>query len=380
MHYRSDYLKLAKQNSKVGNMTSTLNPTSESKHENPLALDGFEFVEFASPDPARLEHFFTSLGFTAIAQHRSKQVTLFRQNNINFIVNKEPNSHAQAFAKDHGPCACAMAFRCKDAKKAFDSAVSLGAKPYTTGKIGKGELSIPAIYGIGDSLLYFVDKYQNETIYDTDFIPIAGVSQHPKGQGLEIIDHLTHNVFHGEMEKWANFYKKIFNFFEIRYFDIKGEKTGLVSYALSSPCGKIKIPLNESKDDKSQIAEYLDEYKGEGIQHIALATNDIYTSIEKLRQQGVKFLSTPDSYYEMIAERVKGHREEIARMQKNQILIDGTVEDHKEKILLQIFTENVIGPIFFEIIQRKGNDGFGEGNFRALFLAIEREQMRRGVL
>ena len=358
-------------------MIQAIKPTI---HDNPLALDGFEFVEFASPEPAKLADFFLKLGFTKIAKHRSKNVTLFRQGEINFILNEEPNTHAQAFTKDHGPCACAMAFRTQDANKAFDMAIKKGAKPYLEGKVGPGELQIPAIYGIGDSLLYFVDKYQKESIYDTDFVPLSGVDQHPKGEGLAIIDHLTHNVFQGQMEKWANFYKDIFNFYEIRYFDIKGEKTGLVSYALSSPCGKIKIPLNESKDDKSQIAEYLHEYKGEGIQHIALATNDIYNSIEKLRDKGLNFLTTPDTYYEMIRERVKGHREDIARMQKNQILIDGEVANNEERILLQIFTENVIGPIFFEIIQRKGNDGFGEGNFRALFLAIERDQMRRGVL
>lgn len=350
------------------------------QHDNPMGLDGFEFVEFASLQPDSLAKLFHTMGFTHVANHRSKKVRLFRQGRINFILNEEPGSHALTFAKQHGPCACAMAFRVKNAKAAFDLAVKKGAKPYLEGKIGQGELAIPAIYGIGNSLLYFVDKYQKETIYDTDFTPIAGVNQHPLGEGLALIDHLTHNVYQGEMEKWAHFYKDIFNFFEIRYFDIKGEKTGLVSYALSSPCGKIKIPLNESKDDKSQIAEYLAEYKGEGIQHIALLTEEIYSTIEKLRTRGLGFLTTPDTYYEMIRERVKGHQEDINRMQKNQILIDGEVVDNQEKILLQIFTENVIGPIFFEIIQRKGNEGFGEGNFRALFLAIERDQMRRGVL
>ncbi len=353
---------------------------TQQSHDNPMELDGFEFVEFASPFPDKLEQLFISMGLSKIATHRSKNVHLFRQGEINFILNNEPDSHALAFSKAHGPCACAMAFRTKNAKKAFDMAVAKGAKPYLERKIGQGEIEIPAIYGIGGSLLYFVDKYENETIYDTDFVPLNGVEQHPLGDGLNLIDHLTHNVYQGEMDKWANFYKDIFNFFEIRYFDIKGEKTGLVSYALSSPCGKIKIPLNESKDDKSQIAEYLKDYKGEGIQHIALATDDIYSTIEKLQQKGLKFLTTPDTYYEMIRERIKGHHEDINRMQKNQILIDGEVVNNEEKILLQIFTENVIGPIFFEIIQRKGNEGFGEGNFRALFLAIERDQMRRGVL
>ncbi|MBN9287423.1 MAG: 4-hydroxyphenylpyruvate dioxygenase [Gammaproteobacteria bacterium 39-13] len=354
--------------------------TQVSEHDNPMGLDGFEFVEFASPEPEKLALFFQSMGFTPIAKHRSKKVTLFRQGHINFIINEEPSSHATQFMQSHGPCACAMAFRVKDAKKAFERAVSLGAKPYLEGKIGKDELQIPAIYGIGGSLLYFVDRYHHDSIYDVDFIPIPGTSQHPQGEGLDVIDHLTHNVYQGQMNKWADFYKNIFNFFEIRYFDIEGKKTGLISYALSSPCGKIKIPLNESKDDKSQIEEYLKEYKGEGIQHIALTTNDIYDSIEKLNAKGLKFLSTPDTYYEMVSERVKGHQEDLARMQKDQILIDGTVTGNKENILLQIFTENVIGPIFFEIIQRKGNQGFGEGNFKALFEAIERDQMRRGVL
>jgi 4-hydroxyphenylpyruvate dioxygenase len=348
--------------------------------ENPMGLDGFEFVEFAGPEPHLFEKLFISLGFQAIAKHKSKQVTLYRQGHINFILNNEPGSHALAFAKDHGPCACAMAFRVKDAKFAFERAVKLGAKPYHDGKVGKGELTIPAIYGIGDSLLYFVDKYEKDTIYDTDFTPIPGVDQHPKGEGLLFIDHLTHNVHQGEMKTWKAFYEKLFNFFEIRYFDIEGEQTGLTSHAMSSPDGKIKIPLNESKDDKSQIEEYLKEYKGEGIQHIALNTDTIYTTIEHLRDNGMKFLTVPDTYYEMLMERIPGHKENIERMQKNQILIDGAIEKDQEKILLQIFTENVIGPIFFEIIQRKGNEGFGEGNFRALFLAMERDQIRRGVL
>ncbi|MFI4937936.1 MAG: 4-hydroxyphenylpyruvate dioxygenase [Candidatus Berkiellales bacterium] len=362
-------------------MKTTLKATQATKHENPMGTDGFEFVEFASPDPNALATLFETMGFTAIADHRSKQATLYRQGNINFILNREPNSFAQEFAKEHGPCACAMAFRVVDANKAFERAVQLGATPYEGSKIGKGELTLPAIYGIGGSLLYFVDRYQDQTIYDVDFIPKKGISQHPEGQGLILIDHLTHNVHQGEMDKWAHdFYGKIFNFYEIRYFDIEGQKTGLTSRALASPCGKIKIPLNQSKDTKSQIEEFLREYKGEGIQHIAMTTNDIYTTIEGLRDKGLKFLTVPDTYYEMVNERVKGHRETLDRMKKDQILIDGTVEDDKVELLLQIFTENVVGPIFFEIIQRKGNEGFGEGNFRALFEAIERDQMRRGVL
>lgn len=360
--------------------TSLTTANAQNLQDNPMGLDGFEFVEFASPDPKALIHFFEMLGFTAIAQHRSKQVTLLRQGSINFIVNQEPNSHAQHFAKEHGPCACAMAFKVNDPEQAFERAIKLGAKPYEEGILGLGESNIPAIYGIGGSLLYFVGT-QVPSIYDTDFIPIPNAPQHPRGQGLHLIDHLTHNVFQGQMDKWAHdFYGKIFNFHEIRYFDIEGQKTGLTSRALSSPCGKIKIPLNQSKDDKSQIEEYLKEYKGEGIQHIALSTDDIYNTIEGLRQQKVKFLTVPDTYYEMVNERVPLHGENLTRMQKNQILIDGTVEKQGKNLLLQIFTENVIGPIFFEIIQRKGNEGFGEGNFKALFEAMERDQIRRGVL
>lgn len=363
-------------------MKTTLKANSiQHHHDNPMGTDGFEFVEFASPQPQQLAQLFEKMGFTAIAKHKSKQITLYRQGEINFIINAEPNSYAAEFAKKHGPCACAMAFRVKDAQLAFKRAVDLGAKPFTSAKNGPGELDVPAIYGIGDSLLYFVDQYGAKTIYDTDFIPLPGVSQQPEGEGLLVIDHLTHNVHQGEMDTWAHeFYGKIFNFFEIRYFDIEGQKTGLTSRALASPCGKIKIPLNQSKDDKSQIAEYLRQYNGEGIQHIALTTTQIYPTIESLKNLGVNFLTVPDSYYEMIENRVPGHQEDIRRMKENQILIDGEMMDDKEELLLQIFTENVIGPIFFEIIQRKGNDGFGEGNFRALFEAIERDQMRRGVL
>jgi len=363
-------------------MQTTLRTASSTtmKLENPMGTDGFEFVEFASTQPEQLITLFQEMGFTAIAKHRSKNVTLFRQGQINFVLNAESNSHAHQFAIEHGPCACAMAFRVKDAQYAFKRAVSLGATPFENHPVNENELAIPAIYGIGGSLLYFVDQYQNETIYENDFIPFENVPQNPKGNGLVLIDHLTHNVFRGDMDKWAEFYQKLFNFYEIRYFDINGEKTGLTSRALSSPCGKIKIPLNQSKDDLSQIEEYLREYKGEGIQHIALTTDNIYDSIEQLTKQGVKFLTVPETYYEMVNTRVPNHHEDLQRMKQNQIIIDGEVNHGKVELLLQIFTQNVIGPIFFEVIQRKGNDGFGEGNFKALFESIERDQMRRGVL
>lgn len=348
---------------------------------NPLGTDGFEFVEFTAPDEAgiqQLEQLFKQLGFIEVARHRSKSVSLFRQGAIHFIINAEPDSHAAQFAKLHGASVCAMAFRVKDAAKAYYHALAQGARRYD-GKVGVMELHIPAVYGVGDSLLYFVDLYQEKSIYDIDFVPIAGTEQSEPGAGLVEIDHLTHNVHRGQMNTWASFYENIGNFREIRYFDIEGKLTGLISRAMTSPCGKIRIPINESTDDKSQIEEFLHEYKGEGIQHIALSTENIYQTVEYLRAQGVPFLTTPDTYYEKVDQRVPGHEENVARLKKDAILIDGApMQD--QGILLQIFTKTVIGPVFFEIIQRKGNEGFGEGNFRALFESIEEDQIRRGVL
>lgn len=352
----------------------------EAQLHNPLATDGFEFVEYTAPDAAgiaKLRALFLSLGFVEVARHRSKDVSLFRQGDINFILNAERTQPAAEFAHAHGPSACAMAWRVKDAAKAYEYALAHGAKPYQR-PIGAMELNIPAVEGIGGSALYFVDRYgAGHNIYDVDFVPLPGVDQQPAGVGLKVIDHLTHNVVRGNMAKWADFYTSIGNFREIRYFDIEGKLTGLVSKAMTSPCGKIRIPINESSDDKSQIEEFLREYKGEGIQHIALTTDDIYATVETLRAQGTRFLDTPATYYEKVDQRVPNHGEDLARLQKNSILIDGAPV---EGILLQIFTETVIGPIFFEIIQRKGNEGFGEGNFRALFESIEEDQIRRGVL
>ena len=352
---------------------------------NPMGTDGFEFVEYTAPDPAQLGALFEQMGFTAVARHRSKDVLLYRQGSVNFVVNREPDSFAQSFARVHGPSACAFAIRVKDAAHAYKRALELGAKPFH-GKVGPMELNIPAIKGIGDSLIYLVDRYPGNggelSIYDVDFVPIPGVDQNPPGAGLTEIDHLTHNVYVGRMGVWAAFYEKLFNFREIRYFDIKGKMTGLTSRALTSPCGKIRIPINEPSDPKSQIQEYLDAYHGEGIQHIALACTDIYATVEKLRGNAVRFLDTPDAYYERIDARVPDHGEDLARLKANRILIDGEGmdKDHREDQLLQIFTETVIGPIFFEIIQRKGNQGFGEGNFRALFESIEADQIARGVV
>jgi 4-hydroxyphenylpyruvate dioxygenase len=345
--------------------------------DNPMGTDGFEFVEYTAPDPALLRTVFEQLGFPIVARHRSKNVTLHSQGDINFIINAEQDSFGQQFARLHGPSACAMGFRVKDAAFAFKRAVELGAKPHI-GKVGPMELNIPAIEGIGGSLLYFVDRYGDQSIYDVDFRPVSPAP--PASQsGLQLIDHLTHNVQRGNMDKWAGFYERLFNFREIRYFDIEGKKTGLFSRALTSPCGKIRIPINESQDDKSQIEEYLREYGGEGIQHIALSTADIYKTVDTLRARGVTFQDTPDTYYEGVSKRVEGHRESLDELTKRRILIDGNPAKG-DGLLLQIFTQNVIGPIFFEIIQRKGNEGFGEGNFKALFESIELDQMRRGVI
>jgi 4-hydroxyphenylpyruvate dioxygenase len=344
-----------------------------------MRTDGFEFVEYAAPDPELLRRLFEGMGLPAVARHRSKNVTLHRQGDINFIINAEHDSFAQQFARAHGPCACAMAFRVADARFAYQRALQLGAKPGPA-TAGPMELNIPSIEGIGGSLIYLVDRYGERTIYDVDFLPVTAslpVVCAGDDVGLTRIDHLTHNVKRGNMTLWAGFYEKLFNFREIRYFSIEGKQTGLFSRALTSPCGKIRIPINESQDDKSQIEEYLNEYKGEGIQHIALGTDQIYKTVDALRGRGVEFQATPSTYYEGIDARVTGHAESIAELQHRNILIDGSA---KSGILLQIFTKNAIGPIFFEIIQRKGNDGFGEGNFQALFESIELDQQRRGVI
>ncbi len=342
---------------------------------NPMGTDGFEFVEFTGPDMAALEATFARMGFSAVARHRSKAVTLWRQGDVNFVLNAEPDSFAQSFGRVHGPCACAMAFRVADAAQAFERAVRLGARPFH-GRVGPMELNIPAIEGIGGSLIYFVDRYgPRGSIWDVDFrtLPVEA----PRGNGLTVIDHLTHNVHRGRMDAWSGFYEKLFNFREIRYFDIEGKLTGLKSKALTSPCGQIRIPINESSDDSSQIEEFLRVYKGEGIQHIAMGTADIHASVEVMRARGVTFLSTPATYYELLPQRLPDTGEDFARLQANNILMDGSPSGGR---LLQIFTETVIGPIFFELIQRKGDEGFGEGNFRALFESIELDQVRRGVL
>jgi 4-hydroxyphenylpyruvate dioxygenase len=363
-------------------------PAAQISAENPAGTDGFGFVEYAHPDPTALHQLFTTMGFSAVAQHKTKAITLYRQGDVNYLVNEQPDSHAARFVAAHGPCAASMAFRVVDAAYAYAHALKHGAEPAEPA-LGGLTMNVPAIKGIGGSLLYFIDQYGTKgSAFSAEFEWMGAPDPTPVGEGLFYLDHLTHNVGRGRMDVWSCFYERIFNFREIRYFDIKGEYTGLFSRALTSPDGKIRIPINESADSKSQIEEYLHAYKGEGIQHIACGCKDIYQTIESLRARGLAFMpSPPATYYEKVNTRVPGNGEDIARLQKNGILLDGEAalalganEGAVTKVLLQIFSANAIGPIFFEFIQRKGDEGFGEGNFRALFVSIEEDQLRRGVL
>ncbi|HJR09836.1 MAG TPA: 4-hydroxyphenylpyruvate dioxygenase [Rhodanobacteraceae bacterium] len=347
---------------------------------NPMGVDGFEFVEFAAPNPKLLHDLFKRLGFTAVAKHKNMAITLYRQGGCNLLVNEQADSFAADFAKQHGPCACGFAIRfSRPASEVLKATLANGAKEVTHRATSRA-VDAPVIEGIGGCMLYLVDRYGDRgSVFDDYEWLVPQAQRNPRGFGLTFIDHLTHNLYFGEMAKWAGYYERLFNFREIRYFDIKGAKTGLVSKAMTAPDGMVRIPLNESSDPKSQINEYLDQYKGEGIQHIALFTDNIYDTVEKMRAAGVEFLDTPGTYFEVIDVRVPNHGEDVPRLAKNKILIDADMET-KRKLLLQIFTQNCIGPIFFEIIQRKGNEGFGEGNFQALFESIERDQMKRGVL
>lgn len=344
--------------------------------ENPLELCGFAFIEFVSKD-GELDQVFQTIGFTKVARHKSKNVYLWRQGNINIILNYQPESYASYFFNEHGPSACAMGFKTKDAAKAYKKALELGAEPMLN-KVGPMELNIPAIKGIGGMPIFLIDR----DIYQSDFEFLEGVDANPVGTGLNEIDHLTHNVYKGRMEYWANFYEKIFNFQEIRYFDIKGEYTGLTSKALTAPDGMIRIPLNEDSDkENGQIAEFLADFNGEGIQHIAFITDDLVSTWDKLHDLGAKFMTAPpETYYEMLPERLPNHGEPTEELKKRGILLDGNTKDGEKRLLLQIFSENMIGPVFFKFIQRKDDDGFGEGNFKALFESIERDQIKRGVL
>ncbi len=356
-------------------------PAAKIDQTNPAGTDGFEFVEFAHPDPDQLRALFASMGFTPVARHKSKDITLYRQGDINYLLNAERHSFADRFVDQHGPCAPSMAWRVVDAQHAFEHAVAKGAEPYEG---SDKSLDVPAIKGIGGSLLYFVDQYGSKgSPYSAEFDWIGEVDPKPEGVGFYYLDHLTHNVHRGNMDRWFGFYADLFNFRQIRFFDIEGKLTGLFSRALTSPCGKIRIPINESADEKSQIEEYLREYKGEGIQHIAVGTEDIYGATDAIHDLGLEFMPGPPAlYYAKSHDRVKGHEEPIDALRKHGILIDGegVVDGGETRILLQIFSKTVVGPIFFEFIQRKGDDGFGEGNFKALFESIEEDQINRGVL
>ena len=350
--------------------------------DNPLGLDGFEFIEFSAPEKGMLEPVFERMGFSRIARHRSKDVDLWRQGEINMIANYEPKSPAAYFAAEHGPSACGMAFRVKNARHAYDEAIARGAEPVET-RTGPMELRLPAIRGIGGAMIYLVDRYgEGLSIYDIDFDYLPGVDRNPVGAGFKIIDHLTHNVYGGRMAHWGGFYERVFNFREIRYFDIKGEYTGLTSRAMTAPDGKIRIPLNEEgKAGGGQIEEYLRAYNGEGIQHIAFSCDDLPACWDRLKALGTPFAPPPPkTYYDMLEERLPGHGEPVDALQSRGILLDGSTEDGDPRLLLQIFSQTMIGPVFFEFIQRKKDEGFGEGNFTALFKSIERDQIERGAL
>ena len=374
--------------------------------ENPMGLMGFEFVEFASPTANSLEPVFEMLGFSRVAEHRSKDVSLYRQGDINFIVNREPRSVASYFAAEHGPSACGLAFRVKNSRVAFERALELGAQAVEL-RTGPMELHLPAIKGIGGAPLYLIDRFdEGKSIYDIDFDFIEGVDRHPVGHGLKLVDHMTHNVYRGRMAYWARFYEHLFNFREIRFFDIKGEYTGLTSKAMTAPDGKIRIPLNEEASGSAgQIEEFLMKFNGEGIQHIALLSDDLFASVDSLRQAGVPLMAPPPAtYYQMLEGRLPGHGEAVSDLQTRGILLDGSTDGawppqagdpsragdaaggsgaqpgSKQRLLLQIFSNTMLGPVFFEFIQRKGDDGFGEGNFKALFESIERDQVERGVI
>jgi 4-hydroxyphenylpyruvate dioxygenase len=350
--------------------------------DNPMGLEGFEFVEFASPAPGVLEPVLARLGFTEVARHRSKDVALYRQGDINFIVNREPNSAAAYFAAEHGPSACGMAFRVRDSHAAYRRALDLGAQPMDM-PTGPMELRLPAVKGIGGAPIYLIDRFGDGTsIYDIDFRWIDGVERHPEGHGFRLIDHLTHNVYRGRMAYWAAYYERIFGFRELRYFDIKGEYTGLTSRAMTAPDGRIRIPLNEEASKTTgQIEEFLMQFNGEGIQHIALLTDDLPASLDALRATGVPLMTPPPAaYYEMLDERLPGHGQDVAALRSRGILVDGSVRDGRARVLLQIFSQTLLGPVFFEFIERKGDEGFGEGNFKALFESMERDQVRRGII
>ncbi len=347
---------------------------TEQTQENPLNIRGIDFVEFTGEEPELFDELFVALGFSMVGRHRSATVDYYNQNDIHFLVNRKDEGFAANFRGQHGPSICSMGLRVDDAKFALEEALRRGAKRVEPD--AGMDLDLPAIYGIGDSLIYFVDRFGDEgSLFESFFEPL----EEPKmvePKGFLYIDHLTNNVHKGRKEVWADFYKDIFGFKEIRFFDIKGEKTGLTSYALQSPCGTFSLPINEGDDEKSQIEEYLRDYNGEGIQHLALLTGDLLESLDKMEGGPIETLDIDDEYYDEVFDRVPNVVEDHDRIRHHDVLVDGDEEGY----LLQIFTKNIIGPIFFELIQRKNHRSFGEGNFTALFKSIERDQQRRGVL
>lgn len=355
--------------------TTTLAPQFPVSPNNPCGLDGLDFVEFVSPHPEQLEALFKAFGFTKTRRHQSRPMDLYQQGDISFLINREPNSFAAAFGRIHGPSICSMGWRAKDAKKAREVAVERGARSRPEGDFLVDGQPLPAIFGIGDSLIYFVDTYgRPDTWSRRGFVEVER-PEPVADKGFLVLDHLTNNVEKGTMGRWANFYKQTFGFEEVRYFDIRGAKTGLTSFALRSPCGRFCIPINEADEKKSQINEYLEEYKGPGIQHLAFTTRDILASLQKLEGSPIEMLDMDDAYYQEVFERVPNVTEDRAELRRRNVLVDGDAQGY----LLQIFTKNLIGPIFIELIQRKNHSSFGEGNFGALFRSIEREQQKRGV-
>ena len=339
--------------------------------ENPVGLIGFDFIEFSSQRPEDLSKTFAEFGFSTLKAHKEKDIKYLRQNDIHFLINNQKDSASMAFAKAHGPCASATGWRVKDAKKAFETAVSRGAKEAL-----QKDYDMPAIMGVGGSIIYFVDNHKDDQRWEKLGFKDLDAPIKVASKGFALIDHLTNNVYKGKLEPLSNFYKEVFGFTEVRHFDIDGRQTGLLSYALRSPCGSFCIPINESKDDKSQIEEYLNEYKGEGIQHIAFLTADMLKTMEKMEDTSIETLDIDEEYYDEVFQRVPNVTEDHERLKHYNLLIDGDSHGY----LIQIFSKNLIGPIFFEFIQRKNNMGFGEGNFGALFRAIERDQEKRGVL
>lgn len=350
--------------------------TTSTQNKNELGLCGIDFVEFSSHKPQFLEDLFFAFGFSKIKKHQEMDIEYFKQNDIHFFVNKQKNSFAEKFTNAHGACISSMGWRFKDPQAAYKKALEKGAKAAEGDfKNKKGE-RIPAIFGIGESLIYFMSESSHKEAYqDLGFITHPQQMLQP-AKGFLAIDHLTNNVYNGTMNIWSDFYKNIFGFEEVRYFDIRGAKTGLTSYALRSPCGSFCIPINEAKESKSQINEYLEEYKGPGVQHLAFLTDDILTSLEALKGSPIQTLDIEEDYYKDIFSKFPHVTEDHQRIQDFNVLVDGDEEGY----LLQIFTKNIIGPIFIEIIQRKNHYSFGEGNFGALFRSIERDQMKRGVL